>query len=320
MLAVCLSQFGPPTAMVAARVPAPTPGRGQAMIEVAFANITFVETQLRAGAGPFQMKLPTIPGNGVGGRVVAVGPGVDSGFVGRRVIASTGGSGGYAELVTVDAASMIEVPGQLPLDTAVALLADGRTAAMLVEAARLRAGDQVLVEAAAGGVGVLLVQLARNAGATVVAAVGSATKVDVARRFGADIVVNYREAGWGERVRGQTGPLSVVFDGVGGAVARTAFGLLDHGGRMLSFGAASGEWAAIPDETAAARGIELLSLPRPTPEQMRTSTEYALAEGVAGRLVPLIGQRFALQQAAEAHSLIESRASIGKTLLVVHRP
>jgi NADPH2:quinone reductase len=128
---------------------------------VAFANITFVETQMRAGRpGPFKPELPVIPDNGVGG---VVGNGVDRDLVGSMVVTSTGGSGGYAERVAVDASGLIEVPEGLALDTAVALLADGRTATALVRAAAISSGERVLVEAAAGGVGSLLVQLAKAA-------------------------------------------------------------------------------------------------------------------------------------------------------------
>ena len=148
------------------------------------------------------------------------------------------------------------VPVGLALDEAVALLADGRTALMLIEAAGVDDGDVVLVEAAAGGVGGLLVQLARAAGATVIAAAGGAAKVEIVRDAGAEIVVDYRADDWDARVRRQlagNGGVTVVFDGVGGAVARSAFALLDAGGRMVSFGGASGEWADIAAEDAAAR-------------------------------------------------------------------
>ena len=121
MRAVWLREFGPPSVLVAGEAPEPA---GEVEIEVALANITFVETQVRAGRGPFPVKLPMIMGNGVGGTVD-----------GRRVIASLGGSGGYAERVAVPAASLIDVPDGIALDDAVALLADGRTATMLAEAA-----------------------------------------------------------------------------------------------------------------------------------------------------------------------------------------
>jgi NADPH:quinone reductase len=316
MRAVLMSEFGPPEVLTPADVPDPPLHDGQLLIDVAFANITFVETQFRAtGFGPFKGDLPVVPGNGVGGTVAAVGPGVDPAWVGRRVVTSTGGTGGYAERVVVGADVPYAVPDRLALDDAVALLADGRTAAMLVDAAALRAGERVLVEAAAGGVGSLLVQLARSAGAEVVAAAGGERKLALARELGAAIAVDYREPGWTARA----GRVDVVFDGVGGATGRAAFELLGRGGRMISFGLASGEWAAIDEGAAAARGVTLVR-PGASPEQMRAFTETMLAEAAAGRIRPVIGQRFPLERAADAHAAIEARATLGKTLLEVAPP
>ncbi|XRQ11865.1 zinc-binding dehydrogenase [Actinomadura welshii] len=309
MRAVWLKEFGGPEALVPGDAPDPVPGEGQALIEVQFANITFVETQMRAGASPFPMKEPPlILGNGVGGVVAAVGPGADAGLVGHRVVSAAGGSGGYAELVAVDAAGMFDVPDGMALDEAVALLADGRTAVMMFRAADPGPGERVLVEAAAGGVGTLLVQLAKAAGATVVAAAGGPRKAEVAMGLGADEAVDYREPGWAEKA----GKVDVVFDGVGGDVAREAFTLLAEGGRMVSFGLASGEWAGIPEDEAAERGVQLVR-PAATPEQLREFTRAALT----GTLKPVIGQRFPLERAADAHAAIESRATVGKTLLEV---
>ncbi|MFB4304057.1 zinc-binding dehydrogenase [Actinomadura sp. NTSP31] len=314
MRAVWLREFGGPEVLVPGEAPDPVPGDGQVLVEVEYANVTFVETQMRAGRGPqpFAPRLPMIPGNGVGGTVTAAGPGADPGLVGRRIVSGTGGSGGYAELAAVDAGGLFEVPDGLPLDAAVALLADGRTATLMMGAARPEKGERVLVEAAAGGVGTLLVQLAKAAGATVVAAAGGPHKTEVALRLGADEAVDYREPGWSEG----TGPVDVVFDGVGGDVGREAFTLVREGGRMVSFGLASGEWAGIPEEAAEARRVALLQ-PKPSPQELRDATLSALREAAAGRLRPLIGQRFPLRNAADAHAAIQSRATTGKTLLQV---
>jgi NADPH2:quinone reductase len=305
--AVWLKEFGGPEVLVEADTPDPEVVAGQALVEVEFANITFVETQVRAGKAPWPVQLPMIPGNGVGGVVVSA---VDPSLVGTRVIASTGGAGGYASLAAVDASGLIEVPDGVALDDAVALLADGRTATMLADSVGLRAGDRVLVEAAAGGVGTLLVQLARAAGALVVALAGGPHKVALVR--GADVVIDYLLPDWPDRVRAAVGAVDVVFDGVGGEIGRDAFSLLDPGGRMLSFGLASGEWAGITPSDAAARGVSLLAGGRPTPAEARSYTVRALSD-----LVPVIGQRFPLAQAAQAHALIESRGAVGKTLLEV---
>jgi NADPH2:quinone reductase len=314
MRAVWLKEFGGPEVLIPGDAPDPVIAEGQALIEVAFANITFVETQMRAGCpGPFRPKLPVIPGNGVGGVVSVVGDGVDSELVGSMVVTSTGGSGGYAERVAVDASGLIEVPEGLALDTAVALLADGRTATALVRAAAISAGERVLVEAAAGGVGSLLVQLAKAAGAEVIGAAGGAKTAEV-RELGADVAVDYGEPGWPARVGG---PVDVVFDGVGGEVGAAAFELLRRGGRMVVFGLSSGAWTRVSDEDEQARGVTVLGGALGTPAEMRMFTESALAEAAVGRLYPVIGQRFPLERAADAHAAMESRSTVGKTLLVL---
>ena len=317
MRAVWLRETGGPEKLVPGEAPDPVAGPGEVLIDVELANVTFVETQVRAGTAPFSLELPAIPGNGVGGVVAEVGPGADAGLAGRRVVSSLGGSGGYAERAVAAAAAAIEVPAGLGLDAALALLADGRTAMSLVRAAAPRAGERVLVEAAAGGVGSLLVQLSAARGADVVAAAGGERKLELARELGARVAVDYREPDWAERVREARGGVDVVFDGVGGEVAQTAFELLAAGGRMVSFGLASGQWAQLSEEEVAARGVSLVRPGRPTPEEQRELTESALAEAAAGRLRPVIGQRFPLERAADAHAAIESRATVGKTLLEV---
>lgn len=317
MRAVWLTKFGAPEVLVAGEAPDPVAGPGQVVVDVAFANVTFVETQFRAsGWGPFRLELPAIPGNGVGGVVAAVGEGVDPGLVGRRVVTSTGGSGGYAERVAVDAGELIDVPDAVEMDVAVALLADGRTALMMLGRADVRSGDRVLVEAAAGGVGTLLVQLAAAAGARVVGAAGGPRKADVARSLGAEVAVDYLDPAWTEWVRGAVGGLDVVFDAVGGEIGQAAFDLLDRGGRMVGFGAASGKPAEIDPAVAAERGVIVVPWDRPSPDELRALSAQALTEAAAGRLHPIIGQRFPLEDAAAAHAVIESRATIGKTLLV----
>jgi NADPH2:quinone reductase len=309
MRVVWMREFGGPEVLVPGEAPDPVAGNGQVVVEVAFVNTTFVETQVRAGTGPFRPELPIVPGNGVGGVISAVGAGVDPDLAGQRVVTSTGGSGGYAQRVAVDAAAVFPVPDGLALDAAVALLADGRTATALVHATSVRPGDRVLVEAAAGGVGGLLVQLAKAAGASVVGAAGGPAKVD--RVLGADVVVDYFSPDW----TSSAGSVDVVFDGVGGDIGTAAFGLLRRGGRMASYGLAGGSWSQVSEEDAAARGITLVRGIGGA-EELRTFTKSALAEAAEGRLVPVIGQRFPLEKASDAHAAMESRTTVGKTLLV----
>jgi NADPH2:quinone reductase len=307
--AVVIREFGPPEVLEPAEVDEVRAGPGEVVIDVEFANITFVETQVRAGRPPHPSMLPTLPailGNGVGGLVA-----------GRRVVASLNGTGGYAERVAWPASRLIEVPDGLAPRDAVALLADGRTALALAERAGLRADDTVLIEAAAGGVGTLLVQIARNAGARVVALAGQRGKLQLVRDLGADLAVDYGRAGWEQQVRDAAGEVDVVFDGVGGDVGLAAFGLLRTGGRFCPFGMSSGSFAPVSPELAQARQVTVLRGAAASPDELAALARTALAEAAAGRLRPVIGQEFELAAAARAHAAIEARATVGKTLLTV---
>lgn len=306
MRAVVLNEFGPPENLILTEMPDPVPGPGEVLVDVQLANITFVETQLRAGRPPYPPMAPRLP--------VVLGNGVAGLIEGQQVITTTGGKGGYAERTVVPRSAPIPVPAGLALADAIALLADGRTATALIRAAAPRPGETVLVEAAAGGVGSLLVQLARNAGAQVVAAARGPRKLALAKELGADVSVDYSDPSWAD---GVPGPLDVVFDGVGGPIAAAAFGLLHRGGRMLSYGAASGSFAAIDDAEATRRGISLVRGMGVSPEQMNELSIAALTEAAAGRLRPVIGQTFPLERAAVAHAAIERRETVGKTLLTV---
>ena len=316
MRAVWLREFGEPDQLRPEETADPVPRPGQVVVTVQFAGITWIETMFRAnGFGPFPAP-PMIPGNGVGGVVTAAGSAAEQHLVGRRVVAGTGGAGGYAEKVVVDATQVIEIPAEVPTDEAVALLADGRTALMIMDAAGVRPGDRVLIEAAAGGVGSLLVQLAAAAGARVIAAAGGPRKLAVARELGAETVIDYTGPGWTEEIRQRGGDVDVVLDGVGGQIAEAAFELVRQGGRMISFGFSSAAgWPEVSDEVAAARGVRIQRGVFGPPEEQTRRTAEALALAAAGRLRPVIGQRYPLDRAADAHEAMETRATVGKTLL-----
>ncbi len=333
MRAVVIREFGPPEVLEPAEVAEVLAGPGEVVIDVEFANVTFVETQVRAGRAPHPSMLPALPailGNGVGGTVAGAGvsagagagagAGASAGAGGeRRVVASLNGTGGYAERAVSPASRLIEVPDAVSMRDAVALLADGRTALALAGRAGLRAGETVLVEAAAGGVGTLLVQIARNAGARVVALAGQPRKLALARDLGADLAVDYSRDGWDTQVRDAAGQVDVVFDGVGGDIGLAAFGLLGAGGRFCPFGMASGSFAPVTPELAQARQVTVRAGAGASPEELAALVRTALAEASAGRLRPVIGQEHELAAAAAAHAAIEARETVGKTLLAVRR-
>jgi NADPH2:quinone reductase len=315
--AVVIREFGPPEVLEPAEVAEVRAEPDEVVIEVEFANVTFVETQVRAGRPPHPSMLPALPailGNGVGGTV-----GEGSPWAGRQVVASLNGTGGYAERAVSPVARLIGIPDGLAMRDAVALLADGRTALALARHADLRAGETVLVEAAGGGVGTLLVQIARRAGARVVALAGQPRKLALARDLGADVTVDYSHDSWERQVRDLAGQVDVVFDGVGGDIGLAAFGLLGAGGRFCPFGMASGSFAPVPPELARDRQVTVRAGAGGSPEELAELARTALAEAAAGRLRPVVGQEFELAEAARAHAAIEARQTVGKTLLAVPR-
>ena len=317
MRAVVIREFGPPEVLEPADVAEVRAEPDEVVIEVEFANVTFVETQVRAGRPPHPSMLPALPailGNGVGGTV-----GEGSPWAGRQVVASLNGTGGYAERAVSPVARLIGIPDGLAMRDAVALLADGRTALALARHADLRAGETVLVEAAGGGVGTLLVQIARRAGARVVALAGQPRKLALARDLGADVTVDYSHDGWERQVRDLAGQVDVVFDGVGGDIGLAAFGLLGAGGRFCPFGMASGSFAPVPPDLARDRQVTVRAGAGGSPEELAELARTALAEAAAGRLRPVVGQEFELAEAARAHAAIEARQTVGKTLLAVPR-
>ena len=325
MRAVRAEQAGPPEVLQVVEVPDPVAGPGEVLVDVEVAAITFVETLVRSGsfARPGAASaFPLVPGNGVAGRITAVGDGVDPALVGRRVVTGTGGSGGYAERVVVPADEPHLVPDGLDLRTAAAVLADGRTAIGLFGAAAPGPGDRVLVTAAGGGVGSLLVQLARQAEVTqVVAVAGAEPKRARALALGADVAVDYRVPGWSGDVRAATGGhgVDVAFDGVGGAVGAEVVSLLAPGARLVVHGmSGGGAMTSVPSELVEELGITVIPLGRvlAAPGEARAATVEALEAAAAGRLVPTIGQEFPLGEAAAAHRAIEARETVGKTLLI----
>jgi NADPH2:quinone reductase len=325
MHAIRLHAFGPAANLRYEEVEDPRPGPGQARIAVAAAGVHLIDTTLRAGRpmGPLALPdLPTIPGREVAGIVDAVGPEVDERWVGRRVVAHLGpASGGYAELAVRETEALHVLPDGLADDAAVAMIGTGRTAQAILEVAALTAHDIVLVTAAAGGLGSLLVQAARNAGATVVGVAGGPAKVQRVAQLGAAVAVDYSAPDWSDAVRAALdGPeVTVALDGVGGALGRGALELLGAGGRLILFGFSSGAPTELSAGDLFARGITVSAAIgariAQRPGGLRDLEEQALAAAADGRLVPLV-QRFALAQAAAAHEAIESRATVGKTVLV----
>jgi NADPH:quinone reductase len=320
-----VTRFGGPEVLAVRDLPDPAPGPGQIVVASSYCDVLFVDTMIRSGKGVdyFAIRPPYVPGNGVGGTVVARGDGVDITWIGRQVVAHTGGpggTGGYSERVAVSLEDCAPVPAGVDLLDAAAVLQDGPMALRVVEKTVPQIGEWVLVLGAGGGMGMLLVQLLVSRGVQVIGAAGGSAKSDVVAAAGAAATVDYRQAGWSDAVLNATDGRrpAVVLDGVGGALGAEAFGLIAAGGRFSAHGAPSGSFAQIDRGESERRRVTVSTI---------ADLQYAqadrprllgaiLGELGSGLIAPLVGQAFLLNEASTAHRAIEARRTIAKTLLL----
>ncbi|MEU7467573.1 zinc-binding dehydrogenase [Streptomyces sp. NPDC044984] len=326
MYAVRQRVFGPPETLVYEEVDAPSPGPGEAGLTVTVAGVHLMDTVLRAGreTGMALPRLPMTPGREAAGVVDTVGAGVDRSWIGARVVAYLGHerNGGYATYAVTSADSLHRVPDGVDDATAVTMIGTGRTTVGVLEQAALSAEDTVVVTAAAGGMGILLVQAARQAGARVIGLAGGGTKTEVVLEQGADDAVDYTLPGW-ERRLGEAlggGASTVVLDGVGGRLGRGAAESLGPGGRHLYYGWASdeGHFTTFTEAELAKYGITSRLVVGPSlfalPGGIRRLEGTALDKAAQGVFRPVV-QSFPLDRAAQAHSALETRKTIGKVVL-----
>ncbi|MEU9898827.1 zinc-binding dehydrogenase [Streptomyces phaeochromogenes] len=325
MQAIRLHTFGPAENLTYERTDAPHPAPGQVRIHVAAAGVHLLDTAIRAGIkGPLPElpALPTIPGREVAGTVEALGEGVAALWLGKRVVAHLGfNPGGYAELAVTDVDRIHEIPANLDFAEAVAMIGTGRTTMGILQFADLTPDSVAVVPAAAGGIGTLLVQYAKHAGATVIGLAGGPEKVAQVEKNGADLAVDYKDANWPDQVRHFLGDrrATIVFDGVGGDTARKSVELLTASdAKHLVFGWSG---AGLHDGTPyLVEGVSesvlgpVMMQKTGGPNPIRTLELRALAEAAEGRLTPAV-QRFPLSQAAAAHRALETRNTIGKVVL-----
>ncbi|MEU7578562.1 zinc-binding dehydrogenase [Streptomyces sp. NPDC041068] len=326
MRAVLLHEFGGPEALRPGEVADPVPRAGEVTVDTAAIGIQFLETQVRSGkmgqilgGAPF----PVVLGKEIAGQVGAAGSAEHEALVGKRVLATTAGVGGYAEKAVVPADSVIEIPEALDTEDALALYRYGATAAGLVRSGRVDPLDTVLVQAAAGAVGTVLVQLLKAAGVrTVIGTARGEHKLALVKELGADHAVDYSRPGWEEQVRAAAGgTVDVVYDHIGGPLSRSAFGLLTGGsGRFVFYGFSSGTPVDFAPGELLGRGLTLTGFtagqiwnrPALAHELVREVLDLAVAK----KIRPVIGQRFPLAEAAAAHAAVEERTTVGKTLLI----
>ena len=321
MHAIQIAQTGGPEVMTWIEVDEPSAGEGQLVVEVGAAGLNFIDTYQRSGLYP--VELPYVLGLEGSGTVLEVGAGVEHISVGDRVAWATC-PGSYAERVAVPASSVMVVPHGTDLDVAAAVPLQGMTAHFLAtDTYPLGEGDRCLVHAGAGGVGLLLIQIAKLKGAEVFTTVGTPEKAELASAAGADHTILYREVDFADAVReiaGEERPIDVVYDGVGKSVFAASLGVIRMRGTMATFGNASGPVDPISPLELSANGS--LFLTRPTlfhhitsqrEIQARSDDLYSWID--ADQLEIRIGARFPLADAAEAHRALEGRVTTGKVLL-----
>ena len=319
MKAIRVHEYGAPTVLRPEEVPTPTPGPGQALVRLMMAGVNFVDIYQRRGGYP--VSLPFIPGREGAGVVEAVGNGATTVKPGDRV-AFTGQPGGYAEAIVVPADSLIALPEDLSFEQGAAFPLQGMTAHYLLhEFRRPKQGDSVLIHAAAGGMGLLLVQWARHLGARVFGTVSTEEKAKAAREAGVSEVIFYMQRDFVAEIKRLTGGRGVdlIIDGVGKSTFPGDLEAVALRGHIVIFGAASGPADPIVPNALMARSITVsggsLGNYLLTREELLRRAGEVIAGIRAGWLRLRIAKVLPLAEAAEAHRLLEGRHTIGKLLL-----
>ncbi|MBA3616815.1 MAG: quinone oxidoreductase family protein [Rubrobacter sp.] len=322
MKAIKVEEFGEPGVLQHVDVGRPEPGEGEALIEVRSAGVNYADTMRRRNQYVEAQDLPFIPGSEVAGIVAEVGEGVDDVSAGDRVVTLLG-TGGYAQYAVAPTQNLIPLPEELDFDNAAAIPLQGLTAYHCIKTSgALKEGESVLVHAAAGGVGTLSVQVAKLLGAgTVIATASSEEKLDLARSLGADVLIDYTEEDWPEKVREATQGkgADIILEMVGADFPEKNLKCLNVFGRMVVFGAASGERGTIVPAALMKRCHAVVGFYLPQimtrPDLFVPSLREVLAWISSGNLKLTIGATYPLDDAAEAHSDLEGRKTTGKLLL-----
>jgi NADPH2:quinone reductase len=319
--ALIVTAHGGPEVLQVQQRPRPTPGEGEVVIDVAAAGVNFIEIYQREGVYP--IPTPFTLGSECAGTVAALGPGVTGLGVGD-LVATADTTGAMSEAALAKAAKVVRVPAGMAAETAAALMLQGMTAHYLVNSTyRVEEGDQVLVHAAAGGVGQLLVQLCAAKGAHIVAVVGTAAKGEIARNLGAHEVIRYDEVDdLSAAVRDASGGgVHVAYDGVGRATFDASLAALRLRGSMVLFGAASGPVPPFDPQRLNSGGSLFLTRPTlghytTTREELEWRAGSILDAAIAGSLRVEIGGRYPLESAGQAYEDLAGRTTTGKLIIV----
>ncbi|CAN5440015.1 quinone oxidoreductase [soil metagenome] len=317
-----IERTGGPEVILWGDVDLPPPGPGEVRMRHTAVGLNFIDIYHRKGVYP--VDLPAGLGSEAAGVVEALGDGVDGFAVGDRVGTFGPSRGAYATERNVAAAQLFHLPDDVDDKVAAALLLKGCTTEMLVErCARVAAGQTVLVHAAAGGVGHLLVGWLKAIGATVIGTVGDPAKVEQAERAGADHVLLHKQEDIAVRVRAITGGVGVAvsFDGVGKATWPVSLASVARRGLIVSYGNASGPVDGVALGILAQKGSLFVTRPTLfdyyiTPAERQAGIDRVFAMLAKGAIVPEIGQTFALEDVAEAHRALEAGETTGSTVLL----
>lgn len=321
MKAIVVRESGGPERLVPEELPVPEPGPGEVRVRLEAAGVNFIDVYQREGL--YDVPRPYVPGMEGAGVVDAAGPGAGDWEPGQRV-AYAMNRGSYAQYCVVPGDKLVAIPGGLPTETAAALMLQGMTAHYLATGTfPLDKGHTALVHAAAGGVGLLLVQIAKLRGATVLGTVSTEEKARLAREAGADEVILYTETDFEAEVKRLTGDVGVdvVYDSVGRTTFEASLRCLKPRGYMVLFGQSSGPVPPIDPQILNDGGSLFLTRPTLghyalTREELQSRADDLFRWIREGRLHVRIDRTFPLEEAAAAHELLQSRASAGKLLLI----
>ena len=322
MKAIRIENNGGPEVLTLVDIPAPEPGPGEVRVKLTAAGINYIDVYIRTGA--YKRATPFVLGREGAGTIDAVGPGVTELHAGDRVaFLETPQLGAYAEYVLVSVDEAVPIPAGVDDATACAAMLQGVTAQYLMRSVYpLGPGDTALVHAAAGGVGLLLTQLAKLAGATVIATAGGPAKAALAQAAGADHVIDYAAVDFAPEVKRLTGDggVNVAYDSVGKDTWERSLSVLAKRGYLVLYGASSGPIPPVDPQRLAAAGSVFMTRPtlgdfKRTRDELLGRTTEVFALIAAGKLKVRVGATYPLADAAAAHRDLEARKTTGKILL-----
>lgn len=323
MRAMQIDRPGPPDGLTLRHVPVPTPGPGQALVRIAYVGMNPIDAMARSGAIDFlPIVWPFTPGIEKSGIVAAVGPGVDPSWIGKRVLARLG-FGGYAEYTLGDAAHLLELDPRIDLKLGCAYRGCSFTAWHgLHHTGRMKHGETVLMHSAAGAIGLMATQIAKDAGCRVIGLCGGAKKVAYAKAFGADALIDYTKPDWDKDVMAATNGrgCDVILDGNGGPNAEKNVGLAAKLGRIVYIGATAGAYPPpTPIPTLIFKNISIAGMNlAPIEDPPGSATDRAIIEAVAtGRWKSPISEVVALEDVADLHTRLAARQVMGRAVVKV---